>query len=184
MVTKELSINLGTIGDPQYSPGWYVDAAGNRYYYDGTQWYVYAAGYLYPVTALAAYMNAAPKQVTLAPGERLKISISYQYSGPAITGAVERFVIGVYGALGFTEKVVGTNTKNLPLCTTATLFTSYYTLTLPATGVGSDWDDIYAKISGGSPSVPETMFGYENALVIAGLTPTITNFTITDFVKV
>lgn len=191
MVTKTLELELGSIGalgsiavgQQLISSGWYYDpVTGKQYYYDAlqNQWYIYAAGLLYAL----GYMNPAPKQVALAPGEKLKLSISYKYVGPAVTGAIERFCIGVYGALGFNEKVYGANTKNLPLYITPTLVTSEYTLTLPATGVGSDWNDIYAKISGGSPSVPETLFGYENALIIVGLQPTITEFKIVDFVKV
>jgi hypothetical protein len=61
--------------------------------------------------------------------------------------------------------------------------TDEYTFTIP-TSVGTDWDDIYCKIYGGSPSVPQTLFGYENALLIVGTSPAITEFKIADFVKV
>ena len=63
-----------------------------------------------------------------------------------------------------------------------------YTFTIP-TGIGSDWDDIYVKIFGGSPSIAGQattpyLFGYENALTIAGIQPNITEFKIADFAKV
>lgn len=180
-----LGENDPIVGQQLAASGYYYDPiTGQKYYYDATinQWYsVSATGLLY---ALAAYMNPAPKQVSLSPGEKLKVTITYKYAGPAVTGAVERFCIGVYGVLGFDEKVYGTNTKNLPQYTTPTLITSEHTLTLPATGVGFDWNDIYAKISGGSPSVPESLFGYENALIIVGVQPIITEFKILDYAKV
>jgi hypothetical protein len=50
-------------------------------------------------------------------------------------------------------------------------------------------DDIYVKIFGGSPSIggeatTSFLFGYENALTIAGVQPSITEFKISDFAKV
>jgi hypothetical protein len=189
MGTKTLALDLGVLqvahqngGDPpEYQAGWYVDQqTGMRVFYDpNTLTFYTMTGAVYiPL----GYMNPAPKQVTLGIGDKLKITISYNYSGPAVTGAVERFCIGVYGAFGFDEKVYGTKTKDLPASTTPVSYTDDYTLTIPS-NVGADWDDIYCKISGGSPSVPENLFGYENALIIAGLQPTITGFKILDFVK-
>ncbi len=187
--TLELALDLGRIqvlqgeGDPPvYVAGWYVDPqTGQRIYYDPkTQnFYTLQGGVFIPL----GYMNPAPKQVSIGPGEKLKITISYKYSGPAISGATERFCVGVFGAFGFTEQLVGENTKNLPASTTPQLYTGEYTFTIPPE-VGTDWNDIYCKIYGGSPGVPQTLFGYENALVIVGLGPAISEFTIKDFVKV
>jgi hypothetical protein len=150
-------------------------------YYDGVTrtFYTLSGGVYLPL----GYMNPAPKQVSLGPGERLKVSISYKYSGPAVSGAVERFCVGIYGLFGFNEQIVGTNTRSLSQSTTPLTYTSEYTFTIP-TSVGTDWDDIYCKIGGGSPGLSETIFGYENALVITGKDPTISEFKITDFVKV
>jgi hypothetical protein len=193
MVTETLEIALGSInvGQQLVSSGWYYDpVTGKQYYYDAATgtWYIYAAGLLYALT----YMNAAPKQVTLSPGDSLKITLSFKYMGPAVTGVSSRYVIGVYGAAGFSEKLYATTTFSIaanPTLTPVTV-TNYATLTLPASGVGSDWDDIYVKIWGGSPSIggseasPNYIFGYENALILVSITPTITEFTIADFVKV
>jgi len=188
MELKTLALDLGVFrvlqaGDDQpYQAGWYVDPiTGQRVYYDpNTQNFYTMAGRVYiPL----GYMNPAPKQVAIAPGEKLRITISYKYSGPAITGAIEYFSVGVYGALGFDEKLVGKNTKNLSSSTTPVAYTGSYTFTMPA-DVGSNWDDIYCKIYNGSPSVPQNLFGYENALVIVGKEPAISEFTIADFVKV
>src|SRR4030067_811346 len=82
---------------------------------------------------------------------------------------MERFCIGVYGTFGFNETLVGENTRRLPASTTPLSYTGSYTFTIPA-GVGSDWNDIYCKIYGGSPGVPLTLFGDENAL---GINPTM-----------
>lgn len=187
MATRTLQISAGQL----VASGWYYDAAtGKRYYYNAlqNQWYIYAAGYLYPL----GYMKAAPKQVTLAPGDKLKITLSFQYTGVAVTGVSARYVIGVFGALGFTEKLYATTTFNIPenLSATPVTVTSSATLTLPAAGVGADWTDIYVKMWGGTPDIggseeiPAYIFGYENALVLVGLEPLITEFKILDFVKV
>jgi len=173
----------GTGDSPVLAAGWYVDlATGARVFYDPkTQnFYTLAGGVYIPLS----YMNPAPKQVAVAPGDRLKITVSFNYSGPAITGAIIRYCIGVYGALGFNEAMVAENTRNLALATVPpAAYTDEYTFTIP-TSIGSDWNDIYCKIYGGSPGVPQTLFGYENALSIAGLTPSISLFTIKDFAKV
>ena len=184
---KTLQLNLGVLKPQQadpvtYAAGWYVDPqTGQAVYYDpNTQnFYTLSGGIYVPL----GYMNTAPKQVAVTIGDKLRISISYQYSGPAITGALERFCVGVYGTFGFTEQLVGEVTKNLPASASLQTYTDSYTFTIPS-NVGSDWNDIYCKIYSGSPSVPQTLFGYENALIIAGLTPTVTGFTITDFAKV
>ena len=189
MEVKTLALDLGVVrvlqegnNVPAYTAGWYVDPrTGMQVYYDpNTQaFYTLAGGIYIPL----GYMNPAPKQVSIGPGEKLRISISYKYSGPAVSGAVERFCVGVYGAFGFDEKLYGENTKSFSASTTPVSYTGQYTFTIP-TSVGGDWDDIYCKVSGGSPGVPQTLFGYENALIIAGREPTISEFTIVDFAKV
>ena len=184
---KTLDLNLGAIRPLQtdsqkYTSGWYVDAqTGQPVYYDPDtrNFYTLSGGIYLPL----GYMNTAPKQVGVTIGDKLKISISYQYSGPAITGALERFCVGVYGAFGFSEQLVGEITRNLPASSSPQTYTDAYTFTIP-NNVGTDWNDIYCKIYSGSPGVPETIFGYENALLIAGLSPTVSAFTITDFAKV
>jgi hypothetical protein len=148
-------------------------------------WYYYPLG----------YMNPAPYTVTLFPGDRLKITLSFQYTGPAVTGVSAKYAIGIYSAYGFDEKVYVTTTFNIPAnsSTTPITITSDAVLTLPTSGVTADWNDIYVKMWGGSPSIggtessPNYIFGYENALAIGNLPPTmptITQFTILGFVKV
>lgn len=184
---KTLELSLGGIRPLQsevqeYAPGWYVDPqTGQPVYYDpeSHNFYTLGGGIYLPL----GYMNQAPKQISLGPGEQLKITISYKYVGPAVSSVVERFCIGIYGAFGFTEQIVGTNTRNLSQSTTPLTYTAERTLTIPS-GVGTDWDDIYCKVSGGTPGVNESIFGYENALLITGKDPTISEFKISDFVKV
>ncbi|AQW61794.1 hypothetical protein B1779_00440 [Dehalococcoides mccartyi] len=192
MKLKTLSIELGEFKALQESAlgqmpepsaaGWYIDPrTGERVFYDpdSHKFYTLAGGIYIPL----GYMNPAPKQITLAPGEKLRINMSFKYSGPAISSAICYYSIGVYGLFGFDEKMVGQNSKSLPQYTTPTQVTDSYTFTLP-TNVGNDWDDIYCKIYGGSPGVPQTLFGYEQALLIIGKDPTISEFMIADFAKV
>jgi len=186
MVTKTLELPLGSISALQvagYSTGWYQDpSSGQWYYYDAEakKWYILAAGVLQP---LAIAEQSAPKTVTVKAGDSLKISISYKYTGPAVTGVEEYFSIGYKDALGYHPKVVGTNTKNLPVCATATLFTAEKTLVIP-TSVGENWNHIECKVWHGTPDVPETGLRYVNALSIVGIEANITEFTIVDYVKV
>ena len=189
MELTTLALDLGTIkplqagtDPPEYQAGWYIDpVTGQRIFYDpNTQsFYTMAGGVFIPL----GYMNPSPKQVAVGPGEKLKVTISYKYSGPSITGAVEYFSVGVYGTFGFDEKLSAKNTRNLPASTTPLPYTGTYTFTIPD-NVASNWDDIYCKIYGGSPGVPQTFFGYEDCLIIVGKDPTISDFEISDFVKV
>ena len=192
METKTLALELGAFrvhqgGDdpPEYAAGWYVDPrTGMRIYYDPTTqaFYTVAGGVYIPL----GYMNPAPKQVAVAPGDKLKITLSFKYTGPAQTGVTGYYSIGVYGTFGFNEQMVGQTSFSIPLVTTppsAPNVTNSYTFTIP-TNIGTDWDDIYVKIFGGSPGVPQNLHGYENALIVAGIQPNITEFKIADFAKV
>jgi hypothetical protein len=189
MRMKTLAVDMGAFQVLQESDGlydiasgWYIDPqTGQRIFYDSNtqKFYTMAGGVYIPL----GYMNPAPKQVTLAIGDKLRITISLKYSGPAISSAVFYYSIGVYGLTGFDEKMVGQNSKSIPQYTTPTEVTDSYTFTIPS-NVGTDWNDIYSKVYGGSPSVPQNLFGYENALVIVGTQPSISDFIIADFVKV
>jgi hypothetical protein len=184
-----LSLSIGALQADPLAPGWYKSVyTGQQYYYDGNQfWTVSAAGILVAM----GYMNPAPKQVTVAPGDVLKITISFKYTGPKVTGVNTRYCIGVYGANGFDEKVYMTGTFDIEAnnSTTPVTVTDYKQLTIP-TGVQTNWDDIYVKMWGGSPDIggsetlPAYIYGCENALVIVGVKVDISEFKIADFVKV
>jgi hypothetical protein len=200
MEIKTLALDLGAFkllqeapGQPLQDPtlsGWYVDQrTGQRVFYDSTagKFFTLAGGVFIPL----GYMNPAPKQVAVAPGDKLKITLSFKYTGPAITGVTGYYCIGVNGLFGFNETMVGQTTFNIPLVTSppsSPNVTDSYTFTIP-TSIDTDWDDIYLKIFGGNPSIggqatTSFMFGYENALTIAGIQPSITEFKISDFAKV
>lgn len=183
MTTKTLELSLGSIVDPPaYATGWYHDPTTGQYYYydaENKKWYIYSAGYLYP---LAIAEESAPKTVTVKAGDKLKISISYKYSGPASTGVEEYFSVGIKGVT-YSPKIYVTNTRNLPVCATPTLFTAENTLLIPAS-VGEDWTAIECKVWHGTPDVPETGLRYIDALTIVGIEAEITQFTIVDYVKV
>lgn len=194
-IITDLGISLGgadpIVGQQLAVSGYYYDPiTGQKYYYDATQnqWYsVTASGLL---VALSSYMNSAPKQVSLVPGDRLQVTISFKYVGPAVSGVTGYYVIGVYG-VGFTEEIVGQTSFSLPLTTitpSVPNVTNSYTFTIPSS-IDASWNDIYVKIFGGNPSIAASattpyIFGYIDALVFAALTPTITEFAIKDFVKV
>ena len=104
MTINTLTLDLESLG--QYDTGWYTDpATGEKYYYDAAakQWYIQSAGYLYPLTIAK---QTAPKTVSIAPGDTLRVSFSYKYTGPAIS-VTEYASIGVYGDIThiYDEKV-------------------------------------------------------------------------------
>lgn len=180
---------LGDDGETQYLPGWYYDpVTGIYFYYDPTKntFFTAQGGVYYPL----GYMNPAPKVVNVAPGDQLRITLSFKYTGPAVTGVTGYYVLGVYG-VGFTESFKGTTTFNIPRVTTVPTspnVTNSYTFTI-ASDIGASCNDIYVKIFGGTPSLgssvnPTYIFGYYDALNIVGITPSITEFKISDFVKV
>ena len=189
MTTKTMALDLGQVRAMQddqvpalYREGWYVDpATGQRIYYDAETDRVYtpAGGEYYPL----AVWNPAPKQVAIGPGERLKMTMSYKYSGPAVTGATERFAIGGYGTWGFSVRREYMYTLSFPASTTPQLHTREHIFTMP-NDVGGDWDDILCQVYGGSPNVPKVELGYEQALMIVGKDPAISEFAIVDFAKV
>lgn len=183
MLPQITDLQFSVLGIEDPLPGWYYDSyTGIWYYYDdiGREWYVQQLGIFFPLTIDKL---PAPKQVTVGPGDTVRISIAYKYSGPAITGVKERFVIG-YEILGIlTEKIIKENTRNLSQATTPTLYTAQAELLIP-TDVGSNWTVIECKVHNGSPSVPETGIRYTGALIIVGKDPTVTEFSIVDFVKI
>ncbi len=200
MELKTLALDLGefvTLQEGTLRPlqeplveGWYVDpATGQRILYDprSEKFYTMAGGVYIPL----GYMNPAPKQVTLAPGDRLQITLSFKYTGPAISGVTGYYCIGVYGTFGFNETMVGQTSFSIPQVTSppsSPNVTNSYTFTIP-TNIGTDWDDIYVKIFGGTPSIGSSaltpyLFGYENALLVVGTNPSISEFKIADFAKV
>ncbi len=178
MTTKTLQLSLGSIG--VYATGYY-QFEGQWYYYDATigQWYIYSAGLLYPLKITEV---SAPKVVTIAAGDKLKITISYTYTGPASVGVEEYFSIGSKVALQYWPKVVRRHSRNLPVTGAPTEFTWSEALTIP-TNVEDDWTYIECKVWHGTPDVPETGIRLRDALSVVAVTPEITNFSIDDYVK-
>jgi len=192
---KTLEVSLGEVrglslagidpivGQQLAASGYYYDPiTGQKYYYNAVQnqwFYVTASGLL---QALSIVEQSAPKTVSVKAGDSLKISISYSYSGPAITGAEQYFSIGTKDIFGYHPKFEGTVTRNFPICGSATLFTAEKTLLIPS-NVGNDWTAIECKVWHGTPDAPETGRRYLDALVIVGLEAVITGFTIVDYVK-
>ncbi len=188
-MVKTLQLNLGTVQalqSPAYQAGWYRDqSTGAYYYYDGHRWFVYAQGILTPMTITPL---PAPKTIQVAPGDQVKISISYNYSGPAQTSIGEYSSIGYRDGLGYHPKIEnapGGYARNLPASSSPVVYTYEHTLTIPP-AVQTNWTTIECKVFGGSPGVPETGVDLFNPdpLQIVGLVASITDFKIVDFVKV
>lgn len=194
-MVKTLNISLGEVrglslagidpivGQQLAVSGWYYDPiTGKQYYYDATlnQWYsVSAEGFLY---ALSIDILPTPKQIAVGAGDTVKISISYKYIGPAVTGVKEKFVIGHITLGALYEDIIKEPTRNLLQTTTPVTYTQTQDLLIPS-AVQNNWRVIECKVHGGSPSVGEFGVRYENALVIGGVQPNITEFAITDYYK-
>jgi hypothetical protein len=174
---RTLQLNLGGLADPPaYTTGWYRDPnTGQYYYYDGATktWYIYAAGYLYPLTIA---WETAPKVEPIAAGDTLRIEYSYKYSGPAVS-VTEYAAIGVYGTFGFNDQAHNSKSYSWPKTTTPTERSSYIDIMIPS-NVAEDWNDIYAKVTGGGK---ELGLGYENALNVVAVEAEFTEFSIVDY---
>jgi len=176
MAIRTIELNLGSLDPPAYTTGWYRDPnTGQYYYYDASakQWYIYAAGYLYPLTIA---WESAPKVEPIAAGDTLRIEYSYKYSGPAIT-VTEYAAIG-YKVVGILDEIVAkSKSRSLPESTTPKEYTGYLDLVMP-TPAETKWNDIYAKVTGGGK---ELGLGYENALNVVAVEAEFTEFSIVDY---
>ena len=178
MTIRTLQLSLGSLGVSQ--SGWYRDTVtGQYYYYDAVakQWYIYAAGYLYPLEIAS---QPAPKTVSIAPGDTLRFEYSYRYSGPAIN-VTEYASIGVYGEVAhiYDEKVNKSKSRSLPESTIPTTYTGSIDIVLPTNAL-TDWDDIECKVYGGSK---ELGLRYIGALNVVAVVPEFSEFAIVDYVK-
>ena len=181
MTLRTLQLSLGSLTLSQYQSGWYRDTVtGQYYYYDAAakQWYVYAAGYLYPLEIAS---QPAPKTLSIAPGDTLRLEYSYKYSGPAIS-VTEYASVGVYGEVThiYDEKVNKSKSRSLPESTTPTTYTGSIDIVLPTNAL-TDWDDIECKVYDGSK---ELGLRYISALNVVAVVPEFSEFSIVDYVKV
>lgn len=191
MMVKTLELDLS----PQQAvpAGWYYDwSTGQRYYVDDEgRRYVYAAGFLYPMHTF----EPAPKTVTLAHGDKLRIMCSFKYSGSAKTcrlyGVIgDRRTFDVFDEVGGTEQT----TPLFTLPQSSYPVTYQWQVDLPISvkpnpgGVleGSKHYSIYAKLINGI-SMQEGVTGsvaYENAIFVVSAQPTFSDFKIYDYKKV
>lgn len=173
------ALQVGALGTlTSYATGWYTDpTTGQSYYYDATikQWYIYSAGYLYP---LSVPKENAPKTVTISPGDTLRIEYSYKYAGPALT-VTEYASIGWTVATIYDEKVSKSKSRSLPACSVPTTFEGSLDIVLPM-GAQENWNDIECKVFNGGK---ELGLNYQNALNIVGVEINFTEFTVVDYYK-
>jgi len=122
---------------------------------------------------------SAPKVVDIAGGDVLRIEYRYKYAGPAIT-VTEYASIG-YTILGIYDEIVKVSkTRSLPASATATIFTGYLDLVMPA-AAETKWNDIECKVFNGGR---ELGVNYQDALNVVPVTPVFSDFGITDYRKV
>ena len=180
MALKTLQVTLGVLSPQQYQTGWYRDpVTGQYYYYDGAanRWYIYAAGILQP---LAVPKQPAPKVVSIAAGDTLRIEYSYKYAGPAVT-VTERASIG-YTTLGVYDEVVyKTRNRSLSQSSTPKAYSDYFDLVMP-TPAQTKWNDIEAKVS--RTATDELGVNYQDALNVVAVGPQFSEFSIVDYKKV
>lgn len=180
MALRTLQLDLGTLADPPaYTTGWYRDPnTGQYYYYDASarQWYIYAAGYLYPLTVPK---EPAPKVVDIAAGDTLRIEYSYKYSGPAMT--VTEYASLGYTILGIYDEIVAkSKSRSLSESSTPREYSGYIDLVMP-TPAETKWNDIEAKVMGGGK---ELGVNYQDALNVVTPEAEFTEFSIVDYAKV
>jgi len=141
---KEIEVTIGQIGAlslpgiadigvPIIAPGQviasgYYTVAGQDYYYNAhtDQWYVVAAGYLYP---LAISWQASPStKLELTENDIIRFKLRFYYLGPAVTRTFYA-ALGKNKTTGTFEEWSGCTAQKsiaLPDCNSATLFTDKY----------------------------------------------------------
>jgi hypothetical protein len=184
-ITKKTKRSFGPqqlVLTPQET-GWYYNAETNT-------WVFYDANtrLLYPQVSLPSWPYS---KVAISPGDTVRVTVSFSYTGPAVSSLNSRWAIGVNGSFGFDEKIYVTPalsiSANLSSSPAARTFVQNLTIT---SGVATNWDDIYMKIWGGSPSIggseagPAFLIGYNDVFTIVGNEPTITDINITGITKV
>lgn len=186
MVVRTVQLTQSSLG---YSTGWYRDPNTEQYYYyDATvkQWYTYAAGYLYP---LHVPKEAAPKVVTVAPGDTLRFEYSYKYMGPAITSTKveERVSVGtiheVLGVQVYDEKAYRSKSRALSESAVPKEYLGSQDLAVPAIAEAS-WDTIEAKVTASGVDGDEELgMCYVGAINLVGVVPEVTDFAIESWGK-
>ena len=185
---------------PAYESGWYYNQdTGEYYYYDAAadQWYVYAAGYLYPLTtqwANASTVNPdAPVAVEI--GDTVRINVSFSYQGP-------RKTFTLYGAIGVGRWSSGSGSdygdfiegsppgrKSLTVGPddTPRTYTEYVDVVVPSSANGHSLAGklaaIYVKIIDGvGLELYKTLSVYlRGALAVAGVEARFSNLEIVDW---
>ena len=168
-------------GDP-LAPGYY-QIGSQKYYYDGTHFWLTVGG-----QSVQAFFNrqTAPSQLSISPGNNLKIALGFSYTGPAVSNAQAYFGWGYFGALGNwapTQEIWVTFQIPANQSSTPVQVQQSHTFTLPASGLATGLADILVQVNGGTPDVGQHDLAYNQALNIIGVTPSITNFTILSFAK-
>jgi hypothetical protein len=189
MAVKGIKLNFGpqqvVVSAPAYTQGWYWDPnTGQLVYYDATTRAFYAMSAGGVLTPMAQNWHSAPYTVTLAPGDKLQMTLTFQYTGPAVSGVNAHYSINKSAIVGG-EAMSKDQAFNIPanLTTTPVEVTNSYTFTIPTT-VEANWTDIYVVISGGTPAITGQEYGFSNALVIISNAPSISGFAIKSFAKV
>jgi hypothetical protein len=145
-------------------------------YSDGKRLYVLENGLYVPL----GYSQHAwtGTVLNLAPGDQLQITLTFGYTGPAVTGAQAYFGWGTFGALGtwnpIQEQKYSTFNINANQTATPATITQSYTFTIPSTVSAGKYDAL-VYVQGGSPSLTETDYGVNQCLNIIGVTPVITS---------
>lgn len=180
--TLEVNINPMTLVN-----GWYCDPeTGQWYYYDeqGMR-YVCAAGHLYAMVA----WETAPKVVNVKPGDTLRITVSFKYSGLAKTCKLR----GAIGNLGTSwpysfDEVLFARSLSFTLPESPDPVTFNKQVDIPITTAitaGSSYS-VYTKLEDGV-SFQEGVTGsiaLKDAIFVVSSEPTFSDFKIDDYRQV
>jgi len=174
LVAQQVSLNPLVVGEYYYL---YDPYTGILYHYRydpslGVYALVFATGWI-----------PAPKLVNVEYTDKLKITASFYYTGPAFSGRL-------YGAIGqkvvtvFDEIVAATSPLSLPDTPTAALKTASVEIPITtALAAGKNYA-IYVKIQDAANKDMVISDYLENAVYVVEKVPTFTQFQITDYVKV
>ncbi len=191
---KTLELDLGVLSQ-QYQAGWYQDSAtGTWYWFDGQQWYVYAAGYIFPLgeerkTRAETIARFPYAPIDVAYGDSVMFTCTFKYVGPDWDGYMEGAFGDNSGWFGEAhDTVVKEPKRHIDKTITPKSFTWY--ITLPVVGgfgnLGEGEASVRIKLTNGAGA---TQSGVNCSYVWTSVINVITKaefdlFAITKFEKV
>lgn len=125
-------------------------------------------------------MVAPPGVLAVIPGDTIRVTTEFDYTGPAISGTLYTALYHPSWIDPHDEIAHGIKAFSIVDSPTARHFSGYVDIKVPSGFAGTDFG-LYTKITG-VPGEPRTDY-YDNVIEIIAAVPEFTNVAITSYVK-